>query len=142
MKILLRTFADFREIIGTREMTLTLQDGETVGGLLKDLCNAQFPGPSVDNLRVAACDDGDLDARADQHLDAVSVPDIEGFELIAVVVEDDAPVRQDTVHIEDKELYPRRGGSDVMGVSCHKVPQPRGLLFLTRSPVSGYRGYG
>jgi sulfur-carrier protein len=40
MKILLRTFADFREIIGTREMTLNLQEGEKVGGLLKDLCNA------------------------------------------------------------------------------------------------------
>ncbi len=40
MKITLRTFADFREIIGARELELTLPEGETVGGLLKDLCNA------------------------------------------------------------------------------------------------------
>jgi molybdopterin synthase sulfur carrier subunit len=40
MKIIVRTFADFREIIGARELELTLPEGETVGGLLKDLCNA------------------------------------------------------------------------------------------------------
>ena len=40
MKITLRTFADFREIIGARGLELTLPEGETVGGLLKDLCNA------------------------------------------------------------------------------------------------------
>lgn len=40
MKITLRTFADFREIIGARELELSLPEGETVGGLLKYLCNA------------------------------------------------------------------------------------------------------
>ncbi|MEI7671510.1 MAG: ubiquitin-like small modifier protein 1 [Deltaproteobacteria bacterium] len=38
MKITLRTFADFREIIGIREKEISLPDGETVGGLLKGLC--------------------------------------------------------------------------------------------------------
>ena len=38
MKITLRTFADFREIIGLREKEITLPEGETVGGLLKGLC--------------------------------------------------------------------------------------------------------
>ena len=40
MKITFRTFADFREIIGARELELSLREGETLGGLLKDLCNA------------------------------------------------------------------------------------------------------
>jgi len=43
MKIMFRTFADFREIIGAREQELSLPAGETVGGLLKRLC-ADHPG--------------------------------------------------------------------------------------------------
>jgi len=38
MKITLRTFADFREIIGLREKEISLPEGETVGGLLNGLC--------------------------------------------------------------------------------------------------------
>ncbi len=38
MKITLRTFADFREIIGAREMELFPPEGESVRGLLKGLC--------------------------------------------------------------------------------------------------------
>ncbi len=37
MKITFRAFADFREIIGTREQELSLPEGEKVGGLLKGL---------------------------------------------------------------------------------------------------------
>jgi molybdopterin synthase sulfur carrier subunit len=40
MKITLRTFADFREIIGARERELSLAEGESVRGLLKGLCEA------------------------------------------------------------------------------------------------------
>ena len=40
MKITLRTFADFREIIGIREKEISLPEGETVGGLLKGLGKA------------------------------------------------------------------------------------------------------
>lgn len=40
MKITFRTFADFREIIGARELELTPPEGETVGGLLKGLRDA------------------------------------------------------------------------------------------------------
>ena len=43
MKITFRTFATFREVIGAREMELTLPPGETIGGLLKILCNTH-PG--------------------------------------------------------------------------------------------------
>jgi MoaD family protein len=43
MKITLRTFADFREIIGVREKEISLPEGKTVAGLLKDLCKAH-PG--------------------------------------------------------------------------------------------------
>ncbi len=37
MKVVFRTFADFREVIGAREQELSLPEGETVGGLLKGL---------------------------------------------------------------------------------------------------------
>jgi len=43
MKVTLRTFADFREIIGVREKELSLPEEESVGGLLKDLCEVH-PG--------------------------------------------------------------------------------------------------
>jgi molybdopterin synthase sulfur carrier subunit len=43
MKVTLRTFADFREIIGIREKELSLPEGESVGGLLKGLCEV-YPG--------------------------------------------------------------------------------------------------
>jgi sulfur-carrier protein len=50
MKITFRTFADFREIIGARELELTLEEGETVGGLLKNLCfvHARLQGKLFD----------------------------------------------------------------------------------------------
>jgi MoaD family protein len=43
IKITLRTFADFREIIGFREKEITLPEGETVVGLLKGFCKV-YPG--------------------------------------------------------------------------------------------------
>jgi len=43
MKITFRTFATFREVIGTTETTLMLPPGETVGGLLENLCKTH-PG--------------------------------------------------------------------------------------------------
>ncbi len=43
MQITLRTFADFREIVGGREKEISLTEAETVGGLLKGLCKAH-PG--------------------------------------------------------------------------------------------------
>jgi sulfur-carrier protein len=38
MKITLRTFADFRETIGSRQMEISLPQGESVRGLLQGLC--------------------------------------------------------------------------------------------------------
>jgi sulfur-carrier protein len=43
MKITFRTFATFREIIGTMETELILPPEETVGGLLENLCKTH-PG--------------------------------------------------------------------------------------------------
>jgi molybdopterin synthase sulfur carrier subunit len=40
MKITLRTFADIREIVGTKEQELSLPEGVTVGALLGFLCEA------------------------------------------------------------------------------------------------------
>jgi molybdopterin synthase sulfur carrier subunit len=40
MKITLRTFADFRNVIGATERELSLAEGETVGGMLRGLCKA------------------------------------------------------------------------------------------------------
>jgi molybdopterin synthase sulfur carrier subunit len=43
LKITFRTFATFSEVIGAREMELTLPPGAKVGGLLENLCDAH-PG--------------------------------------------------------------------------------------------------
>ena len=43
MEITIRTFAALREVIGSRETTLALPPGETVAGLLKNLCDT-YPG--------------------------------------------------------------------------------------------------
>ncbi len=43
MKITFRTFATFREVIGAKETALLLPPGETVGGLLENLCQT-YPG--------------------------------------------------------------------------------------------------
>ena len=43
MKITFRTFATFREVIGAREMELTLPTGKKIRDLLENLCNAH-PG--------------------------------------------------------------------------------------------------
>jgi molybdopterin synthase sulfur carrier subunit len=40
MKIIFRTFATFGEVIGAREMEMTLPTGEKIRGLLEILCNA------------------------------------------------------------------------------------------------------
>jgi sulfur-carrier protein len=40
MKITVRTFATFREVIGANEMEMTLPAGEKIRGLLEILCNA------------------------------------------------------------------------------------------------------
>lgn len=38
MNVILRTFADYREITGIKEVRLNLEDGEIMGGLLDILC--------------------------------------------------------------------------------------------------------
>lgn len=43
MKVTFRAFADLRVVIGAREKDLSLPEGETVGGLLRELCEAH-PG--------------------------------------------------------------------------------------------------
>jgi len=43
MKITIRAFATLREVIGARETALILLPGETVGGLLENLCGT-YPG--------------------------------------------------------------------------------------------------
>jgi molybdopterin synthase sulfur carrier subunit len=43
MRITIRAFATLREVIGSRETALSLAPGETVGGLLENLC-ATYPG--------------------------------------------------------------------------------------------------
>ncbi|MCE5265200.1 MAG: MoaD/ThiS family protein [Deltaproteobacteria bacterium] len=40
MKITLRTFADFRETIGSREVELSLPEGASVSRLLQSLCDS------------------------------------------------------------------------------------------------------
>jgi sulfur-carrier protein len=43
MKITIRAFASLREVIGAREAAIVLPPGETIGGLLENLCTAS-PG--------------------------------------------------------------------------------------------------
>lgn len=43
MKVTFKAFANLREIVGSREQELSLPAGETVGGVLKRLCEAH-PG--------------------------------------------------------------------------------------------------
>lgn len=43
MTITIRAYATLREVIGSRETTLTLTPGETMGGLLENLCGT-YPG--------------------------------------------------------------------------------------------------
>jgi molybdopterin synthase sulfur carrier subunit len=52
MKVTFRTFATFREIIGTMETALILPPGGTVGGLLETLCKTH-PGLRVHLFDVA-----------------------------------------------------------------------------------------
>ena len=42
MKTTVKFFAALREMIGARELTLDLTDGQTVNGLFRELC-ARFP---------------------------------------------------------------------------------------------------
>jgi sulfur-carrier protein len=43
MKITVRAYAALREVIGARETAFSLPSGETVGGLLENLCGT-YPG--------------------------------------------------------------------------------------------------
>jgi len=43
MRITIRAFATLRDVIGAREMALSLAPGETLGDLLENLCEA-YPG--------------------------------------------------------------------------------------------------
>ena len=43
MKVTFRAFANLREIVGSKEQEISLPEGETVGGLLKGLCESH-PG--------------------------------------------------------------------------------------------------
>lgn len=42
MRIILRTFADYREITGTKEMLIDLKEGQTMGGLFT-LLTCKYP---------------------------------------------------------------------------------------------------
>lgn len=42
MKARVRFFAALREMVGTRELNLEVADGQTVGGLYRELCS-RFP---------------------------------------------------------------------------------------------------
>ncbi len=43
MKITIRAYATLREVIGARETALSLPPGQTIGGLLENLCGT-YPG--------------------------------------------------------------------------------------------------
>ena len=90
--------------------------GELVLDPLVAEADARGPGrgPRVAS-DSAARDPGDLETRRESHLDAVAVLRVEDLELAAPVVDVEAAVRQDPVHVEEEGLDHRGAGGTHAG---------------------------
>jgi len=76
-----------------------------VGGVLMDLDDAQLARAALDDLGVAARDDGRHHAGLPQEHEALTVAHVEALELVAVVGVPDAAVGEDTVHVHGDEPH-------------------------------------
>ena len=75
-----------------------------VSDALINIMDAQVPGPEVNRLRIAAGDNGDLDTFCHEHPEAVAVFCVEALEFLTLLGEDDLPVRQHAIHIQDEKF--------------------------------------
>lgn len=79
-----------------------------------DVADAKIRHAPLHRDGVATGYDRDLDATVQQHLDALTVATMEGFDFIAVVAEVQTPIGQDAVYIEDRQLNPGGPAQDVV----------------------------
>jgi hypothetical protein len=73
-------------------------------GPLVNFLNAEFSRADIHNFGLPAGDNPDRNARALGEFDPVSVPDMEGFQLVALVIQDDRAIGQNAVDIEQEEF--------------------------------------
>jgi hypothetical protein len=67
-----------------------------------DFLDTEVLGPVHNHGRPASGNQGDAYAVTHEHLQAVSVPNIEVFAFNALIIHDDLAIRQYAVHIQQK----------------------------------------
>src|SRR4051812_12217126 len=81
------------------------EGGELVIGALYDVPDAELLGAFLDRLRLASADDGGIETRHAQQMDAVAVEGVEGLQLLAARPVPQSAVRQYAVDVEDDEAH-------------------------------------
>ncbi|MNP30553.1 hypothetical protein D3C76_1236310 [compost metagenome] len=94
--------------------------------------DAEVLRPSLDHRGFAPADDRGLHAGRHQHLDALAVERVEGLEFAAVFEEVQAPVGQDAVDIEHRQLDLFAA---LQQVSAHYITPARSKSCMFKAPT-------
>ena len=111
---------DVRALLG-REPEIGAQPlprGELVVRVRHEVRDAQLLRAVRDGRRRAAGDPGDDDACARQHVEPDAVERGERLELVAVIVDVDAPVGEHAVDVARQQAHATRAGSEI---GVHRV---------------------
>jgi hypothetical protein len=81
-----------------------VSDKFVIGALVNKFDSKVF-GAMVDCGRGAPGNDADLDSRALEQVNSLSIAHVEGFDFSPAVIYHDPAVGQDSVHVEQEEFY-------------------------------------
>ena len=97
----------------SRRVQDLLQNGQLVQRALVEPLHPELAGPMLHDAGLAPREEHHLDSGPPDHLETVSVADVEALGLLPVIADDDAAVGEDPVHIEDEHFHLR----DLVGQS-------------------------
>jgi len=81
------------------------KNGQLVRNALIHPLHAQFAGPVLHHARFAPREEHHLDAGPPDHLQTVTVPNVEALRFLSVVADDDTAVGEHPVHIENERFH-------------------------------------
>ena len=109
----------------------------TEGGLVPDplvhVLDSQLLGPMIDHIRLTPRNNGHLDSRLSEKSEAMAVFDIEVFGLLTSIIQDDASIGHDPIHVQDEQFDL---GEFTLDVKVLPYPDSKTALFrnLPSSP--------
>src|SRR6056297_2410033 len=92
----------------------------------------QFLGAQIDDSGCAPGNNSDLVSGSLQHLQAMSILDIEGFELISLLIINDAPIGHNPIDIKQQEF---NGGEFIIHLGIHHTTPARSKSWRWIMPI-------